>query len=109
MNAGSFQYPLILLFRFLYGLRTVTPFVIGMSAVSISKFVILNAIGALVWAVAVGSGGFLFGHVLESVIGKVKHYELRIMGLIVASGILVWILHFFFGKKKMRSWYKSSQ
>jgi hypothetical protein len=31
------------------------------------------------------------------------------MGLIVASGILVLILHFFFGKKKMRSWYKSSQ
>jgi len=99
---------LILAFRFFYGLRTVTPFAMGMSAVSTSKFVILNAIGALVWAVVIGSGGYLFGHVLEPLIGKVKHYELGTMGLIVVTGILVWILHFFFRKKKSGSLNKSS-
>jgi membrane protein DedA with SNARE-associated domain len=103
-----FNTPLILAFRFFYGMRTVTPFAMGMSAVSTRKFIILNGIGALVWAVVIGSGGYLFGHVLESVIGKVRHYELRIMGLIVATGILVWILHFFFRRKKIRSCCKSS-
>ena len=98
-----FNTPMILSFRFLYGLRTVAPFVIGMSSVPFGKFITLNAVGAGVWAVAIGSGGYLFGHVLESVLGKVKHYELRIMGLIIAIGILVWLIHFFLRKKQIRS------
>ncbi|MGD8263555.1 MAG: DedA family protein, partial [Desulfobacterales bacterium] len=61
---NRFQTPMILFFRFLYGLRTVAPFVIGMSSVSFKKFILLNAAGALVWAVAVASGGFLFGRAL---------------------------------------------
>jgi membrane protein DedA with SNARE-associated domain len=95
--------PLILSLRFLYGMRTIAPFAIGMSSVSFSKFALLNIMGALVWAVVIGSGGYLFGHVLESVIGKVRHYELGIMGIIVITGILVWFFHFFFRKKKIRS------
>jgi len=51
-----FRTPLILAFRFLYGLRTVAPFVIGMSPVPTGQFIFLNAAGALVWAVAVGIG-----------------------------------------------------
>ena len=67
---------MILSFRFLYGLRTVAPFVIGMSNVPFKKFIFLNAVGALVWAVAVGSGAYLFGHTLEALIGKIKSYEI---------------------------------
>jgi membrane protein DedA with SNARE-associated domain len=48
---NRFRTLLILIFRFLYGLRAVTPFVIGMSTVPTRTFVLLNAIGALVWAV----------------------------------------------------------
>jgi membrane protein DedA with SNARE-associated domain len=66
---------LILLFRFLYGLRTVTPFVVGMSSVSSVKFLVLNAIGAAVWAIAIGTGGYLFGDALEAIFGEIKRYE----------------------------------
>jgi len=72
-----FETPVILSFRFFYGLRTLTPFVIGMSTVSFRKFLLLNAAGALIWAAAVGAGGYLFGHALEMIIGKIKHYEVR--------------------------------
>ncbi|MGD9139858.1 MAG: DedA family protein, partial [Desulfobacterales bacterium] len=57
---NRFETPMILSFRFLYGLRTISPFVIGMSPVSVKKFILLNAVGALVWAVAVGGGGLPF-------------------------------------------------
>lgn len=40
-----FQTPLILVFRFLYGLRTVMPFMIGMSRVPTYQFIALNAAG----------------------------------------------------------------
>ena len=95
-----FNTPLILSFRFLYGLRTVAPFVIGMSPVSVGRFVVLNSIGALVWALAVGSGGYFFGQLLESALGKLKHYELRVIGVVAVIGVLVWIAHFALRKKK---------
>jgi membrane protein DedA with SNARE-associated domain len=90
-----FQTPMILSFRFLYGLRTVSPFVIGMSPVSVKKFILLNAAGALIWAAAVGSGGYLFGHTLEVFIGKIKSYEIYIMGSVAIVGLLIWIFHFY--------------
>ena len=61
---SRFETPMILSFRFLYGLRTVAPFVIGMSSVSVKKFILLNAAGALVWATAIASGGYFFGRAL---------------------------------------------
>ena len=91
---NRFQTTMILSFRFIYGLRTVTPFVIGMSTVSVKKFVVLNAAGALIWAAAVGSGGYLFGHALEVIIGKVKSYEIYIMASVAIVGLLIWIFHF---------------
>jgi membrane protein DedA with SNARE-associated domain len=92
---NRFETPIILSFRFLYGLRTVAPFVIGMSPVSFKKFILLNAAGALIWAVAIGSGGYLFGHALEVIIGKAKSYEIYIMGSVAIVGLLVWIFHFY--------------
>ena len=92
---SRFQSPLIIGFRFLYGLRTVTPFVLGMSTVSLTKFVVLNAAGALIWAAAVASGGYLFGHALEVFIGRFKSYEIYIMGSVAVVGLLIWIFHFF--------------
>ena len=97
---GRYHTPLILFFRFLYGLRTVAPFVIGMSDVRIRKFIILNSIGALLWAVVVGAGGYLFGHTLEIIIGDIKHYEKEMLILIAVVGILVWILHFYRRRQK---------
>jgi len=90
---------MILSFRFLYGLRTVAPFVIGMSPVSVKKFISLNAAGALVWAVAVGSGGYLFGHALEIFVGKIKHYEVQVFTMIALLGLLVWTVHLYHRKK----------
>jgi membrane protein DedA with SNARE-associated domain len=40
-----FQTSLMLLFRFLYGIRAITPFAIGMSGVSPRKFLFFNALG----------------------------------------------------------------
>ncbi len=51
----------VLGFRFMYGLRTVTPFAFGLSGISASRFFILNLIGALAWSVVVALVGYLFG------------------------------------------------
>lgn len=92
---SRFQNPMILSFRFLYGLRTVAPFVIGMGSVSATKFILLNAVGALTWAAVVGSGAYLFGHALEMFIGEIKHYEVHVFAAIILLGSLIWGVYFY--------------
>src|SRR3990172_5843008 len=55
------QYWLILSFRFYYGLRNVTPFVIGSAQIPRLRFFVLNLIGAIVWAHTFAYGGYLLG------------------------------------------------
>jgi len=85
--------PFMIGFRFLYGLRTVSPFVIGTSSVPAGFFLLLNSIGAIMWAVAVGTGGYLFGHAMEVIIGDVKRYEQVALVAIAIIGLSVWIIH----------------
>lgn len=98
-----FRTPLILAFRFLYGLRTVAPFVIGMSPVPTRRFIFLNAVGALVWALAIGSASYLFGHTMEIILGDIKHYELEFLGAIAVTGAAIWVLHFYRRRKRRTS------
>ncbi|MDD4889727.1 MAG: DedA family protein [Phycisphaerae bacterium] len=70
---------LILGFRFLYGLRNLTPFVLGMGEVKTRRFVILNVIGATVWAVTFGLGGFVFGKAFETYLHE--HYGKGLLGV----------------------------
>jgi membrane protein DedA with SNARE-associated domain len=81
------QLSIILGFRFLYGLRTMTPFVIGVSGVPLRRFIVLNALGALIWASSFGTLGFIFGHGFEVLIGEIKHYEIEVMAGIVLLGL----------------------
>lgn len=86
---------LILSFRFFYGLRNLTPFTLGTTNISAKKFFVLNAIGALVWAVVFGCIGYLFGDLLENVLEKalkdVHNIELFALGIIALIFLLLWI------------------
>jgi membrane protein DedA with SNARE-associated domain len=82
----------ILVFRFLYGLRTVAPFAIGLSSVSLRKFIALNVTSAAIWAVTLGVLGYFFGQVMEAVLHDIKKYELIIMaGIFVIAGSVMLI------------------
>jgi len=92
---GKHQNLVILSFRFLYGLRTVTPFAIGMSKVSYVRFTVLNLVGAGIWAVGISLAGYYFGHAVDVVLGDIKHYELEILASIAVVAVLIWLVRFF--------------
>jgi membrane protein DedA with SNARE-associated domain len=77
----------ILIFRFLYGLRTVSPLAIGVSSVSGRKFAILNAIAAFIWASAMVGIGFAFGRTIEATLGRFHHIE-HILIAMIAVGVV---------------------
>lgn len=91
---------LILGFRFLYGLRIITPFLLGASGISSFRFLFLNIIGAFIWATIIGIMGYLFGHALEFIIGDIKRYEGWIFSGLVVLGGVIWSIHIFSERKK---------
>lgn len=88
------SYPIfvIVALRFLYGLRIVGPMVIGMSAVRPGRFLALNALGALVWAVVIVAAGYAFSNAVEALLPQIRHYEEYFFAAVLAVGVLVWVL-----------------
>jgi membrane protein DedA with SNARE-associated domain len=79
-------------FRFMYGLRTVMPFVFGMSRFDRTRFVIFNLVGALLWSTSFGLSGYAFGEVMEIVLEDVSRYEreLALAILLIGTGAVLY-------------------
>jgi membrane protein DedA with SNARE-associated domain len=85
---------IMLAFRFVYGIRIMTPFVLGMNhRIRTRRFVVFNALGALLWSVVVSAGGFLFGRALEGVLKDIRRYQIEIILFVIAAGSLLWGIH----------------
>lgn len=88
----------ILAFRFIYGLRTISPIAIGTTRVHTRKFVILNAISAVVWGAVFSGIGYLFGNAVERAFGRLTSTHLLIYagvvlvgGFVMVQGVRWWI------------------
>jgi membrane protein DedA with SNARE-associated domain len=80
----------VLGFRFVYGLRTVMPVAIGISGYPPLRFLLLNAISAIIWAIVLGAAAFHLGSALELVLEDIKHYEVWVLGALLIGGGLLW-------------------
>jgi len=79
----------VLGFRFLYGLRSVTPVLLGASDYSPLRFALLNVVGAAVWSVSFGYLGYGVGASLSGLLtrpGEVE--ELLLAALLVGAAII---------------------
>jgi len=94
--------PVMLGFRFLYGLRAVLPFVIGTGPVRAPVFLALNLLGAAIWAIVVAWGGYALGAALEAFLGKLKHYELAAFGGLAGLGLVVWLVSYWRARRRRR-------
>lgn len=91
---------LIVMVRFMYGLRTIGPCVIGMSDVPAWRFTLLNLLGAAVWAPLVAGLGYLFGETLQWLLADFKRYEEAGLLLIIAAVGLLHLLRHFRARRK---------
>jgi len=86
------QYWLILTFRFYYGLRNVTPFVIGSAQIPRLRFFALNLIGAILWAIVFAGAGYSLGKAFEEFIDGYHRYALYVIGGLLVLAFVLWIL-----------------
>lgn len=87
-----FESAYILSFRFIYGIRIISPVIIGVSGVSPLRFTILNVIAAAIWSVLSCSAGYFLADVITHELHLPKYIlaGVIILGL-MALGIRKWM------------------
>lgn len=78
---------LILLSRFLYGLRIIIPLACGMAGIPAWRFVLLNFVSAMAWCLIFGGLGYLFGGLIFDRLDMFK--GLQMVAVLVVAVLVV--------------------
>jgi membrane protein DedA with SNARE-associated domain len=90
----------IMSFRFVYGIRTITPIVIGSGAITFKRYFSLIIISAAIWAVAVSYIGYSCAMALEAILA---HFEAFKKYLALVLIIIIGIIYFFVRWRKKKN------
>ena len=85
--------PLIVGFRFLYGLRTVIPLAIGMGPIGGLRFLFLDSVGVLIWAGLTAAIGVLLADVWSVHLAALPQVRWALMATVPVALGLWWALH----------------
>lgn len=83
----------IIITQWLYGLRITCAVIIGISRISVIKFLVYQAISCFVWTIAITALGYYFGRAVESVLGRAAHIEKYGLIAIVTIAVGIWLYH----------------
>ena len=78
----------IFVFRFLYGLRTVSPIAIGTTQVPARTFLWINAVAAAVWGVLFTGLGYVFGTGIAELLGRYRPHGRQWLWVALAALVL---------------------
>jgi membrane protein DedA with SNARE-associated domain len=79
----------LLMMRFLYGMRIALPVLCGASTMKASRFVRYDVATAIVWSAVFTGIGYGFGAVAMAAIHTVARYQWFVLGAIIAVGLLL--------------------
>lgn len=77
-------------FRFLWGLRVVSPLMIGLTDVSAVRYTVINVLGGVVWAVSITMLAMLLGQGVETLVAHFQQLQLALVA--VAGAVGTWWL-----------------
>lgn len=84
----------ILSFRFIYGIRNVSSFAMGLSALHWRRFLSLNFLAAGLWAASFIAVGYFLGHAFRAALGNVaRSVDLVMLAVFVVFAGAIWLLH----------------
>ena len=80
---------IILIQKFVYGIKTLIPIAIGLTKYDTKKFAILNVLSAAIWALIVGFGSYYSGSALVKIAGEIGQKPwIAPLILIVLAGVM---------------------
>jgi len=80
----------IIIQKYIYGIKTIIPLVIGLTTYQNNKFLFFNILGAIIWGLVVGLSAYFLGDIVLSFLEEYKNYGVIFLLLIVVS-IVIWI------------------
>ncbi|HUP45193.1 MAG TPA: DedA family protein [Thermoanaerobaculia bacterium] len=82
----------IIVTQWLYGLRITCAVVVGISKISLLKFLLYEAISCMIWAIGITALGYYFGTAVQTLLGRYDHPERwgLLVILLVALGMWLW-------------------
>lgn len=94
-----FQAYFVIVNRYIYGLRIPGLIALGLSSITVPRYLFLNAIGAGIWATLFTTIGYVFGHAIATVFARLEVIEDGvIVGLAtLAAGLALYLLWYRFG------------
>lgn len=81
----------LLLSRFLWGLRYPIVSVAALANVKLWEFLVLDAVGCVLWAISMLLVGFYFGDAIESFGQHLRHYD-HTVALLLGIGVLLGVI-----------------
>lgn len=81
----------VVLGRFVPGVRTASYIGAGLTHLSVLRYTVLNIIGSVLWAATIACIGYLFGQVVETFLGNVRHLERPLLLIMLVAGLTWWI------------------
>lgn len=80
--------------RFMYGFRVIIPVSFGAGDIGAIRYLLLDFLGALVWAPMFALGGYAFGNAIQHFLGNVKRFEESIViGALVLFAVVQTLLY----------------
>jgi membrane protein DedA with SNARE-associated domain len=75
---------LVLLSRFVFGFRMAIPMTVGALGMNMTRFLIADIFGAIIWAVTLASTGYVAGHAGQVLLSNVRDNEWVVAGVLIA-------------------------
>ena len=79
----------------MYGLRIAGPIAIGMSKVTFHRFLLFNALGALLWATIIVSFGYLFGQSAQWLFAEFQQYTKLLFVVILIVAVFALLIYWY--------------
>ncbi len=90
---------IILIKKFIYGLKTLVPIAIGITKYSFLKFSVINAVSSLIWALVVGLLSYYAGDFVRELYVHIKDAP-WIAPLVLGAIVAAIVLYFRFATRK---------
>jgi len=81
---------IVLIQKFVYGIKTLVPVAIGLTKYDMKKFILLNIASSVVWVLAFGLGSFYFGAILSEFAQTLSNKPWIAPIILVVLGGSVW-------------------
>lgn len=102
VDAWIYKYhaPVVIMVRFMYGLRAAGPVLIGHSGLCPWKFALYNAVGAVIWAVLFIGLGWVFGQAAEHILGQINHWGHYVFYVGAVAALIAMFVFWFWSRRR---------